>query len=70
MLEAFRPSSFSLSLNLLITFVIHISRITISFDSFRIPLPGELSGGIPARFDRHGFLRQPKRSYKKKVGVY
>ncbi|VDN89156.1 unnamed protein product [Brugia pahangi] len=33
----------------------------------KIPLPGELSGGIPARFDRHGFLRQPKRSYKKKV---
>uniref|UniRef100_A0A8R1TLF3 C2H2-type domain-containing protein n=1 Tax=Onchocerca volvulus TaxID=6282 RepID=A0A8R1TLF3_ONCVO len=33
----------------------------------KIPLPGELSGGIPARFDRYGFLRQPKRSYKKKV---
>ncbi|VDN07361.1 unnamed protein product [Thelazia callipaeda] len=33
----------------------------------KIPLPGELSGGIPARFDRHGFLRQPKRSYKKKI---
>uniref|UniRef100_F1KXU0 Zinc finger and BTB domain-containing protein 16-A n=1 Tax=Ascaris suum TaxID=6253 RepID=F1KXU0_ASCSU len=32
-----------------------------------IPLPGELSGGIPARFDGQGFLRQPKRFYKKKV---
>uniref|UniRef100_A0A914RZK4 C2H2-type domain-containing protein n=1 Tax=Parascaris equorum TaxID=6256 RepID=A0A914RZK4_PAREQ len=32
-----------------------------------IPLPGELSGGVPARFDGQGFLRQPKRFYKKKV---
>uniref|UniRef100_A0A915Q4G2 C2H2-type domain-containing protein n=1 Tax=Setaria digitata TaxID=48799 RepID=A0A915Q4G2_9BILA len=36
----------------------------------KIPLPGELSGGIPARFDRHGFLRQPKRSYKKKAMIF
>ncbi|KHN73195.1 Zinc finger and BTB domain-containing protein 16 [Toxocara canis] len=32
-----------------------------------IPLPGELSGGVPARFDGHGFLRQPKRFYRKKI---
>jgi hypothetical protein len=33
----------------------------------RIPLPGELTGGIPARFDRYGVLFQPKRIYKKKI---
>ncbi|KAL3073342.1 hypothetical protein niasHT_038699 [Heterodera trifolii] len=32
-----------------------------------IPLPGELTGGVPARFDRFGVLFQPKRLYKKKV---
>jgi hypothetical protein len=33
----------------------------------RIPLPGELTGGVPARFDRYGVLFQPKRIFKKKV---
>lgn len=37
------------------------------FDINDIPLPGELTGGIPARFDRYGVLYQPKRIYKKKV---
>uniref|UniRef100_A0A183C032 C2H2-type domain-containing protein n=1 Tax=Globodera pallida TaxID=36090 RepID=A0A183C032_GLOPA len=32
-----------------------------------IPLPGELTGGVPARFDRFGVLFQPKRVYKKKI---
>ncbi|XGW10946.1 hypothetical protein V3C99_012444 [Haemonchus contortus] len=32
-----------------------------------IPLPGELSNGIVARFDANGYLRQPKRSFRKKV---
>ncbi|VDK17938.1 unnamed protein product [Anisakis simplex] len=32
-----------------------------------IPLPGELSGGKPARFDGQGFLRQPKRIFRKKI---
>ncbi|KAL7078945.1 hypothetical protein ACQ4LE_001650 [Meloidogyne hapla] len=36
-------------------------------DINEIPLPGELTGGIPARFDRYGVLFQPKRIYKKKV---
>uniref|UniRef100_A0A914V8N6 C2H2-type domain-containing protein n=1 Tax=Plectus sambesii TaxID=2011161 RepID=A0A914V8N6_9BILA len=36
-------------------------------DPDKIPLPGELSGGIPARFDRYGVLRQPKRPYRKKI---
>jgi hypothetical protein len=34
---------------------------------FRIPLPGELTNGVPARFDKYGTLYQPKRVYKKKV---
>ncbi|KAI6179110.1 Zinc finger and BTB domain-containing protein 16 [Aphelenchoides besseyi] len=32
-----------------------------------IPLPGELTNGVAARFDRFGSLYQPKRVYKKKV---
>ncbi|KAI1715249.1 zinc finger and SCAN domain-containing protein 5B [Ditylenchus destructor] len=32
-----------------------------------IPLPGELTNGIPARFDKYGILYQPKRTYKKKI---
>ncbi|VDD86545.1 unnamed protein product [Enterobius vermicularis] len=40
---------------------------TFGLDPSNIPLPGELSGGIPARFDSSGYLRQPKRYYKKKV---
>jgi KRAB domain-containing zinc finger protein len=34
---------------------------------FSIPLPGELTNGIPARFDKYGVLFQPKRVYKKKI---
>ncbi|VDL77164.1 unnamed protein product [Nippostrongylus brasiliensis] len=36
-------------------------------DVQKIPLPGELSNGIVARFDANGYLRQPKRSFRKKV---
>ncbi|EPB77438.1 zinc finger, C2H2 type [Ancylostoma ceylanicum] len=32
-----------------------------------IPLPGELSNGVVARFDANGYLRQPKRTFRKKV---
>ncbi|KHJ85369.1 hypothetical protein OESDEN_14908 [Oesophagostomum dentatum] len=36
-------------------------------DVKEIPLPGELSNGIVARFDANGYLRQPKRTFRKKV---
>ncbi|KAE9419560.1 hypothetical protein Angca_006613 [Angiostrongylus cantonensis] len=36
-------------------------------DVQKIPLPGELSNGIVARFDANGYLRQPKRVFRKKV---
>ncbi|CAJ0608614.1 unnamed protein product [Cylicocyclus nassatus] len=36
-------------------------------DVQEIPLPGELSNGIVARFDANGYLRQPKRTFRKKV---
>lgn len=39
---------------------------TYGVDITKIPLPGELSNGIPARFDSNGYIRRPKRSYKKK----
>ena len=45
-----------------------IFSVIISLFAFcRIPLPGELSGGIPATFDRYGNIRQPKRPFRKKV---
>ncbi|KJH46745.1 zinc finger, C2H2 type, partial [Dictyocaulus viviparus] len=36
-------------------------------DVHKIPLPGELSNGVVARFDANGYLRQPKRAFRKKV---
>ncbi|VDM71590.1 unnamed protein product, partial [Strongylus vulgaris] len=36
-------------------------------DVQEIPLPGELSNGVVARFDANGYLRQPKRTFRKKV---
>ncbi|KAJ1364286.1 hypothetical protein KIN20_024345 [Parelaphostrongylus tenuis] len=36
-------------------------------DVQKIPLPGELSNGVVARFDANGYLRQPKRAFRKKV---
>ncbi|KAI1705044.1 zinc finger protein ZFMSA12A [Ditylenchus destructor] len=32
-----------------------------------IPLPGELTGGVPARFNKYGVVYQPKRVYTKKI---
>jgi len=36
-------------------------------DPTEIPLPGELTNGVPARFDKYGAVYQPKRAYKKKI---
>src|SRR4051812_21926135 len=40
---------------------------TVTLKILRIPLPGELTNGVPARFDKYGAIFQPKRVYKKKV---
>uniref|UniRef100_A0A1I7XU03 C2H2-type domain-containing protein n=1 Tax=Heterorhabditis bacteriophora TaxID=37862 RepID=A0A1I7XU03_HETBA len=49
-----------------ITFYLDVAFLICKYYIFSIPLPGELSNGVPARFDVYGQLRQPKRPYKKR----